>query len=282
MTSVDAFNSTPEKLAPLFGVRLNGVDLEALLASDAGVRHLQTLLDQHQLLVLPQQPVMPSRFEALARALGTLLPHGAYETVAEAPGLQVLESTAETPSKIEFWHTDMTFSTTPPPVTLLHSQVIPAEGGDTEWLSTTAAFEALSAPFKNMLRGLCAEHDFRHGFRESLAEPGGAERLAATIAANPPAQHPVVLKHPATGREAIYVNPLFTTRILQLHETESDALLAFLYAHLQQKVFRLRLRWAPQMMVLWDNRSTQHRPINDYFPAHRKLHRATLAALHSH
>ena len=129
---------------------------------------------------------------------------------------------------------------------------------------------------KELLLPLTAVHDFRHGFRESLAEPGGPERLAAAIEANPPVEHPVIRTHPETGRKAIYVNALFTTHIVGLTDLESRSLLAFLYRHIVSEEFTVRLSWTPGTVAIWDNRATQHKPVNDFFPQHRKLHRVTI------
>ena len=264
------------KATAAVGAYVEGPSLEAVMDDEGLSRQLRALLLEHEVLFLRDQPLSAGQFQALARRLGTALPHPAYPVAPGADDVQILESTPEVPSKIEQWHSDMSFSATPPSFTLLHGQVIPEYGGDTLWASATAAYEALSAPFRKLLDGLSAEHDFSHGFRESLAEPGGAQRLAPSIAANPPVQHPVIRTHPETGRKAIYVNPLFTTRILEMTAAESQQVLAFLFEHLATDEFTVRLNWAPRTLVMWDNRSTLHRPINDYFPQHRKHHRVTL------
>jgi taurine dioxygenase len=140
----------------------------------------------------------------------------------------------------------------------------------------TAAFEGLSQPMQEMLLKLTAEHDFSHGFRESLAEPGGRERLAQAVADNPPVQHPVIRTHPESGKKVLFVNSLFTTRILGLPRQESEALLGFLFKHITTPEYSCRFQWEPNSIAIWDNRSTQHKPINDYFPAHRLLERITI------
>jgi taurine dioxygenase len=171
----------------------------------------------------------------------------------------------------------MTFRPAPPAITLLHGQVIPPYGGDTLWASASAAFEALSEPMQKMLEGLYAVHDVRHGFQQSLAEPGGPERLAPAIEANPPVKHPLVRTHPETGRRAIFVNRLFTTHIEGLTAAESRSVLAFLHQHVVTEEFTVRLSWKPGTVAIWDNRGTQHKPVNDFFPMHRKMHRVTIA-----
>ena len=192
------------------------------------------------------------------------------------PELTILESTPEKPTKIEAWHSDMTFRKHPPMGTVLRSLIVPPKGGDTLWASMTAAYEGLSAQMQAFLQGLTAVHDFAHGFKESLAEPGGRERLAPAIAANPPVRHPVIRTHPETGRKVIFVNSLFTTHIEGLPRAESDALLRFLFRHVTTPEYTCRFPWRPHSIAIWDNRSTQHKPINDYFPAHRKLLRITI------
>ncbi|MEL6177700.1 MAG: TauD/TfdA family dioxygenase, partial [Myxococcota bacterium] len=180
------------------------------------------------------------------------------------------------PPKIDSWHTDMTFLQEPPLGSILHGVIIPPTGGDTMWASLSAAYNALSPAMQALLDGLEAIHDFAWGFRHSLAEPGGRERLAAMLDANPPRRHPVVRTHPESGKKGLFVNPLFTTRILGLTEPESDALLAFLYRHMVTPEFTCRFRWEPDSVAFWDNRITLHRPVNDYWPGHRRMQRITI------
>ncbi len=233
---------TVHPAAAALGAYVDGFDLVRLLQDDAQVTRLKALLVEHQVLFLPDQQVEPVVFEELAQCFGRPVTHAAYPILAAAPFVQVLQSTPEEPSKLEQWHADMTFMTKPPPITLLHAQVVPAVGGDTLWASAVAAFAALSGPMQQLLRELRAVHDIRHGFRESLAEPGGEERLASAIAENPPVSHPLVRTHEDSGREAIYVNPLFTTHIEGLSALESDALLEFLFRHLKLDEFTVRMR----------------------------------------
>ena len=192
------------------------------------------------------------------------------------PEITILESTAEKPTRIEKWHTDMTFRPHPPMGTMLRSRIIPATGGDTLFASMTAAYDALSSRMQAFLGELAAVHDFSHGFRESLAEPGGHKRLAQALADNPPVEHPVIRTHPESGRKLIFVNELFTTRIVGMNNNESEYLLSFLFNHVKAPEFSCRFQWSENAIAFWDNRSTQHRPVNDYFPAHRRMERITI------
>jgi taurine dioxygenase len=93
---------------------------------------------------------------------------------------------------------------------------------------------------------------------------------------NPPVEHPVVVTHPESGVRGLYVNPLFTARIKGLHQKESDALLNFLFAHMILPEHTCRFTWEKDSIAFWDNRITQHKPVNDYWPQHRKMQRITV------
>lgn len=266
------------KAAGALGAWVSGPTLAEVARDDACYQRLRAALVQHQVLFLRDQPVDPVAFAAFARRFGRLVEHPAYAGVDAASAVQILESTAERPSKIEKWHSDMTFSAAPPTFTMLLGDVIPAYGGDTLWASACAAYDGLSCHMRDWLDDLHAEHDFRVGFAESLAEPGGEERLAQGVADNPPTVHPLVHHHPESGRRALYVNALFTSRIVELEAAESRALLAFLTRHIVAEEFTVRLGWQRGTVALWDNRSTQHKPVNDFLPQHRRMLRVTVAA----
>lgn len=266
-----------QKAAGALGAYVDGTSLEELAGSERAFAEFRAGLLDHEVLFLRDQHVEAPVFQAFARRFGQVEGHPAYHTVPGAPDVQILESTPEVPSKIEAWHTDMTFRPAPPAITLLHGQVIPSYGGDTLWASAAAAYDALSEPLRRFIEPLEAVHDFRHGFRESLAEPGGEERLKEAVAANPPVTHPLVAVHPESGKKALFVNPLFTTHVVGLTRDESRALLEFLFAHVHTEEFTVRLTWAPGTVALWDNRVTQHKPVNDFFPQHRRMHRVTIA-----
>ncbi|GHD27365.1 taurine dioxygenase [Parahalioglobus pacificus] len=262
-------------LAGALGAEIRGIDLSQALNDDT-VRKLRKLLNEYQVIFFREQAISPQQQTDLAQCFGPLQQHPAYDTVAGHPAVTILESSAEKPSKIEQWHSDMTFREHPPLGTVLKAVECPARGGDTLWASMTAAYDALSAPMQSFLGGLIAVHDFSHGFRESLAEPGGRERLADAVATNPPVRHPVIRTHPETGKKVIFVNALFTTHIEGLRRSESDALLQFLFQHIQTPEFSVRFNWRPGSIAIWDNRSTQHKPVNDYFPAYRRMERITI------
>ncbi|MCA9622714.1 MAG: taurine dioxygenase [Myxococcales bacterium] len=265
-----------EPLCRALGVVVSGIDLREPIPA-AVAAELTEALVRHQVLFFRDQPIEPAHHMALARCFGEPVGHPAYPTVDGYPQINILENTPEVPPKIDTWHTDMTFLQEPPLGSILRARVVPEIGGDTLWASTAAAYDGLSERMQRHLDGLTAVHSFAHGFRHSLAEPGGRERLASAVEKNPPVVHPVVRRHPVSGRKAIFVNRLFTTHIRDLPERESDALLTFLYDHIETPEYTVRFRWQVDSIAFWDNRATIHRPVNDFWPAHRKMERITIA-----
>ncbi|MCB9524650.1 MAG: TauD/TfdA family dioxygenase [Myxococcales bacterium] len=268
-----AFELRP--VAGALGAEVAGLDLAGGLAVEQQVA-LMAALAEHEVLFFRDQRLDAGRLEALGQSLGTLSAHPAYPH-PDHPAVAVLEHTRERPSKIELWHTDMTFMPAPPLGSILTAQVVPAAGGDTWFASSKAAYDALSPPMQAFLDGLHAEHSFAHGFKESLAEAPPEHPLWAAVRANPPVVHPVVRVHPVTGRKGLFVNRLFTTRIVELSAAESATLLEFLWRHATTPEFTCRFRWQPGSVAFWDNRATLHRPTNDYGFQHRRMIRVTLA-----
>ena len=259
------------------GAYLEGVQLHDIIVSESAASEFRQALVEREVLFMRGQDQDPIILAEFARRFGAVLDHEAYIKTSETEEVQILESTAEKPSKIEKWHSDMTFMKSPPNFTVLQARVVPAYGGDTLWASATLAFKNLSSAMRQFLSGLTAEHDFRKGFEESLAEPGGEDRLKGLLANHPPVTHPLIRTHPESGRKALFLNSLFTTRIVELEKTESEVLLEHLVAQIVKEENTVRLCWEPGTVAIWDNRSTQHKPVNDFFPMHRLMQRITLA-----
>lgn len=264
------------RVAGALGAEVCGVDLTHDIEA-ATADFLRQGLAKHQVLFFRDQALTPANHRALAEVFGATQPHPAYPTVDRYPELSILEVDESAPPKIDTWHTDMTFMERPPLGSLLHAQVIPPFGGDTLFASLGRAYETLNERLRASLEGLEAEHSFAHGFRHSLAERPNDERLKRAVAENPPRRHPVIRTHPVTGTKMLFVNRLFTTRILGLAEAQSDALLQMLCDHIVLPEHTCRFRWQPLSLAIWDNRATQHRPINDYWPGHRRMQRITVA-----
>ncbi|ERK11616.1 Alpha-ketoglutarate-dependent taurine dioxygenase [Pantoea sp. AS-PWVM4] len=264
-------------LGPNIGAQVSDVDLSRPL-SDAQFEQLYHGLLRHQVLFLRNQVITPEQQRALAVRFGDLHIHPVYP---HAPGVEeiiVLDTHQDNPPDNDNWHTDVTFIETPPAIAILASKLLPESGGDTLWASGIAAYEALSEPFKTLLAGLRAEHDFKKSFQEFKYRKTAEEhqRWQQAVAKHPPVTHPVIRTHPVSGRKALFVNEGFTTRLIGLSEKESDALLGFLFSHITKPEFQVRWRWQENDVAIWDNRVTQHYANADYYPARRVMQRATV------
>jgi taurine dioxygenase len=160
--------------------------------------------------------------------------------------------------------------------TILVAKETPAVGGDTMFVSMSAAFEGLSDKMQNYVSGLYAIHDmkpFRPLFGKSLEERHKLQQFELQY---PPILHPVVRVHPVSGRKVLFVNPQFTLAIDGMEETESRALLNTLFQQALVPEYQFRHHWEPHTIAMWDNRSTQHYAVHDYYPQRRYMERVTI------
>jgi len=264
-------------LTPTIGAVIEGVDLSEPMSDDLLQTIRQALL-RHKVIFFQDQQLTPVQHRDFAARFGPLHTHPLYPGVPEAPELFILDNHAGNPTDNDAWHTDITFIETPPMGSILYAKRLPPLGGDTVWSDMKAAYEALSAPLRAFLAGLDAVHDFARGFpaRGRVAGSAGAEKHSRALEEHPPVLHPVVRTHPETGEDGLFVNYGFTERIKGLRRKESDAILAMLFAHIQQPEFLVRWRWTPNAVAFWDNRVTQHYAVNDYLPHQRIMNRATV------
>ena len=266
---------TPLSLA--LGAIVSGIDLRQP-PDDSKQQALEQALLAHQILFFRDQPLEPTQQAAFAARFGDLHIHPIYPNIPEQPQILVLDTAVTDVRDNAIWHTDVTFLETPALGAVLAAKQLPAYGGDTLWASSSAAFEALSKPLQRLLDGLTASHDFTRSFplERFGNSPEALERYHEVQRQHPPVIHPVVRTHPVTGRKGLFVNEGFTTRINELEPAESDALLRLLFAHSTRPEFSIRWRWQENDVAFWDNRITQHYAVDDYRPARRVMHRATI------
>ena len=259
----------------VLGATLHNIDLREPLSEDM-VSFVSNALAEHEVIFFRNQDISPEQHKAFALNFGKLQSHPVYPTVEGFPEITILENDEKNPSKIEKWHTDMTFKKIPPLGSILMGKIIPEKGGDTLFASLSAAFNDLSNEMKESLETMTGIHSFEYGFKESLSEPYGREKLAQALIDNPPVEHPVVCTHPVTGKKLIYVNSLFTLKIKSLKNSESAELLEFLCEHIKQEKYQCRFSWDINSIAFWDNRSVIHKPDNTYWPQHRRMERITI------
>jgi taurine dioxygenase len=266
-----------ETLSPAIGAVLRGVNL-AEPASDDLIGEIRAALLAHKVIFFEEQDFTPGQQRDFAARFGDLHVHPLYDRNDAHPEIMIIDNHVDNPTDNNFWHTDVTFIDTPPMGSILAARQLPPTGGDTMWASMTTAFDALSTPMQRFLEGLEAVHDFSYAFTaQGLAgSQAGRERYEKAVAENPPVTHPVVRTHPETGERGLFVNSVFTRRIKGLRREESQALMAFLNAHVQKPEFVVRWRWRPGDVAFWDNRNTQHRAVDDFLPHRRVMTRATV------
>jgi taurine dioxygenase len=265
-----------EWLTPALGAEVHGVDLAAI--GDADFARVAALLRERQVLFFRGQALSQHAQRDLAARFGPLHVHPIYPQAPGLPEIMALDTDLNDLRDNALWHSDVSFSPTPPMGAVLAARTIPAVGGDTLWASATAAYDALPQGLKDFLAPLTATHDIAKSFPAERfgADPEGAARLDRAKRANPPVSHPVIRTHPETGRRAIYVNEGFTTALDGIDPVLGASILATLFAHVTRPEFTVRWRWREGDVAIWDNRVTQHYAIDDYRPHRRVMNRATI------
>ena len=259
------------KLTPHCGAEVHGIDLAQPLNA-ATVDALGRALAENCVLFFHDQTLTPVQQKVLGRCFGELHLHPAWPRLVDGHP-EIMEIYADANSKRiagEDWHSDVSCDPEPPLGTLLYMLEVPGVGGDTLFASMYAAWEALSAPMKKMLAGMTALHDGEATYR------GRYEGAVEAGKVYPRSVHPVARTHPVTGRKALFVNRIFTSRIQELSKPESDAVLAMLFSHIEQPEFQCRFRWRAGSVAFWDNRCVQHHALWDYYPQRRRGLRVTI------
>jgi taurine dioxygenase len=263
---------TVRPLNPTLGAEIGGVDLAEL--DDDTWREIEAAWAEHLVLFFRDQDLPPEAHEALGRRIGELHVHPAAPHVEGHPSVMIIH--ADERSKVvagNGWHTDVSCDERPPSATILHLPIIPETGGDTLFLSTEAAYEALSPAMQDFLADKVAVHESAHVYRGRY----GSTESDSRDGEFPSAEHPVIRTHPVTGRKSLYVNRAFTTRIRGLAAHESRAILDLLFDHLERRPeLQCRFAWSPGAVALWDNRSVQHYAVWDYYPNVRSGRRVSV------
>ena len=261
-----------ERLTPAIGAEIRGMDLRSPSGED--VRMMRDALLEHGVIFFRNQHLSEEEHIALGRYFGDLYVHPYQANEEKHPELYILEAKPDRENYERYynlqWHADVTCDAEPPMGAILIVREIPANGGgDTMWCNTYAAYEALSDPMKQFLTGLTAIHGAAMSYQKEGY--GGKANQQTEVS-----EHPVVRTHPITGRQALYVNSIFTKSIVQLEPIESDGLLQMLFRHIESPRFHCRFKWQPDSLAIWDNRCTQHRAIGDYQGYKRYGQRVTI------
>ena len=264
-------------IAGALGAEVLGVDLASEMEDDTIAAIRQALLD-HLVIFFRDQIIEPTHQISFAKRFGDLVE---YPMVKGLHGFPEIVPVVKLPDeRINFgglWHSDTTYLERPPMGAILAAKELPPYGGDTLFANMYMAYETLSKGMRNMLDGMVGISSSakarvtqtRRDRIKTSAKVSGAMELVA--------EHPVVRTHPETGRKILYVNYGHTVRFKDMTDAESTPLLNFLYAHQSRPEFTCCFRWQPGSIAFWDNRCTQHNPVNDYHGFKRMMHRITIA-----
>jgi taurine dioxygenase len=237
---------------------------------------IHAALVEHSVLVFPDADLDPQRMVQLGNALGTLgIRHHAYTTHPDADDVVVLTWEGDQKPDAAEWHSDMTYRREPPFASILKAVELPPVGGDTLWASMFAVHDALDPGLRRDLEQLEAVHDMG-AFRTGAYRKDGEDGLRTALLEAGTAVHPVIAHHPVTGRPYLNVSESFTRFVIDLSAPESARVLTYLFDLVNRPDFHVRIRWQTGMVVIWDNRGTQHYAVADYLPHRRVMHRVAV------
>lgn len=273
-------------LSPAVGAEILGLDLSQRL-DDTTIDGIRAALDHHGVLLFRGQHLEPEAQIAISRRFGALqeVAQKQYQMPGQPEIYIIGNATDETgrpvgdPSVGRLWHSDQSFLQYPAFGSLLYGVECPAEGADTLFANMYAAYDALPAAVRQRIDHLHAEHSFVEYYQElrkrDATQPPLTESRRAMY---PDVLHPLVRCNPRTGRRALYVNPGYVTRIVDLPPREGDALLALLYDHARSERFVYTHRWQPGDVLFWDNLAVNHKGTPfDTTRYVRRMHRTTIA-----
>lgn len=277
-----------ERITGTIGAEVTGVDLGAELSASAGgdlAEALRAALGEHLVLFFRDQRLDVPALKRLTAAFGDLMAVPYVDPLPDEPYVvAVLKEASETGISVfgGEWHSDFSFLPRPPGGSVLLGVEVPRFGGDTLWANQVLAYETLPDDLRALVDGRGAVHvGAPYGVKHAPPPDLRVSRSIRIERGNPEADrevvHPAVRTHPWTGRKALFVNPIYTTRLDGLSVEESRPVLDRLYRHAVRPEFTCRFRWTPGAVAVWDNRATLHYAINDYDGQRRLMYRTTFA-----
>jgi taurine dioxygenase len=276
------------KVIPLtcaLGAEIQDVSLAEAAHNADLAGEIKELLLKHKVLFSRDQVMTDVEHAAFARIFGDLEDHPLVQSADTEPGIIHIWKTPDNPPERyeNAWHNDATWRECPPMGAVLRCVECPPVGGDTMWANMELAYERLSGHIKDTIADLRARHSMEASF---MAAKPIEERLAMK-ARFPDPEHPVVRTHPVTGKRSLFTSA-FMTHFSNFHTANrvrygqdwhpgASNLMEYLISQAAIPEYRLRWRWSPNAVAIWDNRCTQHYAVMDYPPCHRRMNRATIA-----
>ena len=268
------------------GIEITDINLKNSL-NEKSVNIIRNLWLDYSVAVFPNQKLNHFEFENFSLNFGS---YGSdpYLIPIDNNHPNIIEIRREASEKTALfggtWHSDWSFQKKPPSATLLHSKIIPPIGGDTLFCNNIKSYNDLPIKIKKKLLNLSAFHSAKEiygnkGFyaNENKNE-GRSIKIKTSKDANKKNAHPVVIKHPETGKKALFVNPIYSIGIDTLDKKESNQILNEIYDHTFQEKYIYRHKWEENMLIMWDNRSVMHK-VEGGFEGHQRLmHRITISS----
>ena len=264
-------------LAGALGAEIGGVDVSQPLDADTVARLRQALLD-HLVIFFRDQNLEPDSYMRFAEYFGEPVDYPLIPGIDGYPKItEIVKREHERNNFGGIWHADTTYLPQPPMGSILHALEVPPHGGDTMWANQYLAYEALSEPLRKFLDeqtgvNTSALADVSKTREDMIRSAGDTAPVLDHVS-----EHPAVRTHPETGRKCLYVNVAHTSHFKGMTEAESKPILQYLFQHQVRPEFTCRFRWRKGSLAFWDNRASQHNPINDYHGYRRVMRRITLA-----
>ncbi len=260
-----------EPQSPTIGAFIRGLDLRES-QSEAVISGISKALTQWKVLFFRDQFLTEAQHIQFADRFGELEIHPLTPSEQENPEILRITHDRDSRGTENFWHSDVTWRPEPSLGSILRAVEVPETGGDTLWADMETAYMELPDTVKERVDSLQAEHNFLRAFGPSIPE----EKHDRIREKHPVQYHPVIRTHPDSGRKSIYVNIAFTDRIMGVEKEESDYLLDALQSTAGRPEYQVRLKWQPGTIAFWDNRSSQHYAVSDYWPQRRVMERVTV------
>tara|TARA_Y100000992_G_scaffold191772_1_gene130170 strand:- start:201 stop:1028 length:828 start_codon:yes stop_codon:yes gene_type:complete len=249
-------------LSGALGAEISGVNLRD--TSLENWKKINSLMLEHKVIFFRDQNITAEEQIELAKKFGDLERHVYVKGREGYPEIiRIIKSPEEKQQWGETWHTDVSYNPKPTKVIILKSVKIPPVGGDTMFSNMELAYETLDDKIKDKIKNKKAIHSslgaaaFVEAYKE-MEGNGNLDEYSNT--------HPIVRTHPETGKKILYVNSMYTKKIIDLDEVESNKILKELFAHQERLDFTCRFKWTENAVAIWDNRSTQHQGLTDFFP----------------
>lgn len=249
-----------QRLSAPLGAIVSGLDVKEV--NEEGLQKLRDLFNEFKVLVFPGQVLKPEAQMKFAENWGKLIRHP-YAGLATHPDIIELKNAGKQKDVNQHWHSDMTYNTAPPKLTMLYALEAPTLGGDTAFSNQVLAYDNLSDGMKHTLLQLTAIHT-----AAGLARLYGQDSASAARA-----EHPVVREHDETGEKALFVCRAFTSRFVDWSSQESAPLLEYLFQQSIRPEYQARHQWSKGDLVMWDNRALLHFAVHDHEDQPRTIHR---------